>query len=97
MLHVCSANSASFPPAQAEVGRQLNDQIKVNPTQVSNRVNNPVNAVQGVPSELRLILVDLNFECSTDCLPLLGLMGIWQKRPDSWARLWNTEIKVNPI
>ena len=31
------------------------------------------------------------------CLPtLLGLMGIWQKRLGSWARVWNTQIKVNP-
>ena len=36
--------------------------------------------VQGVPSELRLGFVDLDFECSTVCPTLLGLMGIWQKR-----------------
>ena len=30
------------------------------------------------------------------CPTLLGLMGIWQKRLGSWARWWNTEIKVNP-
>ena len=36
--------------------------------------------VQGVPSELRLGFVDLDFECSTVFPTLLGLMGIWQKR-----------------
>ena len=53
-------------------------------------------AIQGVPSKLRLCYVDLDFECSTVCLTLLGLMGIWQKWLGSWARWWNTEIKVNP-
>ena len=53
-------------------------------------------SLQGVQSELRLGFVDLNFECSTVCPILLGLMGIWQKRLGSWARWWNTEIKVNP-
>ena len=52
--------------------------------------------IQGVPSELGLGFVDLGFECSFVCPTLLGLMGIWQKRLGSWARLWNTEIKVNP-
>ena len=55
-----------------------------------------MNAVQGVPSELRMGFVDLNFDCSSICLTLLGLMGIWQKWLVSWARWWNTEIKVNP-
>ena len=36
--------------------------------------------LQGVPTELRLGFVDLDFECSTVCPTLLGLMGIWQKR-----------------
>ena len=36
--------------------------------------------VQGVPSELRLGFVDLDFECSTVFPTLLGLMGIRQKR-----------------
>ena len=36
--------------------------------------------VQGVPSKLRLGLVDLDFECSTLCPTLLVLMKIWQKR-----------------
>ena len=53
-------------------------------------------ALQGVPSERRLGFVDFDFECSTVCPTLLGLMGIWQKRLGSWARWWNTEIKVNP-
>ena len=39
---------------------------------------------------------DLDFECSTVCPILPGLKGIWQKRLGSWARWWNTEIKVNP-
>ena len=39
---------------------------------------------------------DLDLECSTVWLTLLGQMGIWQKRLCSWARWWNTEIKVNP-
>ena len=39
---------------------------------------------------------DLDFECSTVCPTLLGLMGIWQKRLGSWARWGNTEIQVNP-
>ena len=30
------------------------------------------------------------------CLTLLVRMGIWQKCLGSWARWWNTEIKVNP-
>ena len=53
-------------------------------------------SVQGVPSELRLGFVDLDFECSTVCPALLGLMGIWQKQLGSLARWWNTQIKVNP-
>ena len=52
--------------------------------------------IQGVPSELRLGFVDLDFECSTVCPTLPGLMGIWQKRLGSWERWWDTEIKVNP-
>ena len=51
--------------------------------------------IQGVPSELRLGFVDLDFECSTIFRTLLGLMGIWQKRLGIWARWWNTEIQVN--
>ena len=38
---------------------------------------------------------DLDFECSTVCPILPGLKGIWQKRLGSWARRWNTQIKVN--
>ena len=52
--------------------------------------------LQGVPSELRLGFVDLDYECSTVCPTLLGLMGIWQKRLGSLPRWWNTDIKVNP-
>ena len=37
--------------------------------------------------------VDLNFDYSTVCLILLGLMGVWQKRMGSWARWWNSQIK----
>ena len=40
--------------------------------------------------------VDFDFSCSTICPILLGLLGIWQNRLGSWARLWNTQIKVNP-
>ena len=40
--------------------------------------------------------VDFDFECSTVCPTLLGLMGIWQKQLGSWATWWNTEIKVIP-
>ena len=39
--------------------------------------------------------VDLDFDCPTVCLILLGLVGIWQKWLYSWARWWNTQIKVN--
>ena len=35
----------------------------------------------------------VEFECSTVCRILPGLMGIWQKPLVSW---WNTQIKVNP-
>ena len=52
--------------------------------------------LQDVSSELRLGFADFDFECSTVCPTLLGLVGIWQKRLGSWARWWNTEIKVNP-
>ena len=37
-------------------------------------------AIQGVPSARGLGRADLNFECSTVCPILPGLMGIWQKR-----------------
>ena len=40
--------------------------------------------------------VDLNFDYSTVCLILPGLMGVWQKRLGSWARWWNSQIQVNP-
>ena len=45
-----------------------------------------IECIQGVPSELRLGFVDLDFECSTVCPILPGRMGIWQKRLGSWAR-----------
>ena len=63
---------------------------------IANSGRRQVGSLQGVPSELRLGFVDLDFEGSTVCPTLLGLMGIWQKRLGSWARWWNTEIKVNP-
>ena len=43
-----------------------------------------------------LAWVDLNFDYSTVCLVLPGLMGVWQKRLGSWARWWNSQIQVNP-
>ena len=52
--------------------------------------------VQGDSSARGLGWVDLNFECFTVCAVLPGLMGIWQKWLDRWARWWNTQIKVNP-
>ena len=52
--------------------------------------------LQGVPSARGLGWVDLDFEYSTVCPILPGLMGIWQKWQGSWARWWNTQIKVNP-
>ena len=42
------------------------------------------------------VWVDLDFERSTVCLILLGLMEIWQKRLGKWARWWNTQMKINP-
>ena len=45
---------------------------------------------------LQIGFVDFDFECSTVCPTLLGLMGIWLKRLCSWASQWNTEIKFNP-
>ena len=50
--------------------------------------------LQGVPCAHRLGFVDLDLECSTVCLTLLGLMGIWQKRLGSWARRWN---QISPV
>ena len=48
---------------------------------LSNRIGFcPFYSVQGVPSELRLGFVDLDFKCSTVCPTMLGLMGIWQKQ-----------------
>ena len=52
--------------------------------------------IQGLPCALRLGFIYLDFECSTLCLTLLGLMGIWQKWLSSWARWWSTELKVKP-
>ena len=64
---------------------------------IANSGRRQVGSLQGVPSELRLGFVDLDFEGSTVCPTLLGLMGIWQKRLGSWARWWNKEIiLVNP-
>ena len=46
---------------------------------------------EGVPCARRMVMLTW--------IPLsarlLGLMGIWQKRLCSWARWWDTEIKVN--
>ena len=39
--------------------------------------------------------VDLNFDYSTVCLILPGLMGVGQKWLGSWARWWNSQIQVN--
>ena len=61
------------------------------PTERAEQTFLQVVGLWGVPSELRLGFVDLNFECSNVCPNLLGLMGIWQKRLGK-----NTEIKVNP-
>ena len=38
--------------------------------------------------------VDMNFDYSTVCLILPGLMGVWQKRLGIWARWWNSQIQV---
>ena len=48
------------------------------------------------------LLVDLSwvnsdFECSTVCLLLPGLMEIWQKRLGNWVRWWKIQIQINPI
>ena len=40
--------------------------------------------------------VDLEFESSTVCLILPGLVGIWQERLGSWARQWNSQIPSQP-
>ena len=50
--------------------------------------------LQGVPCARRLGFVDLDFECSTVCPTLLGLMGIWQK----WlGKMVEIKVKlVNP-
>ena len=40
--------------------------------------------------------VVLDFECSTICPIMPGLIGIWQKRLGIWPKWWNTQIKVNP-
>ena len=65
------------------------------PTERAEQTFLQVVGLRDVPSELRLGFVDLNFECSNVCPNLLGLMRIWHKRLGSWARWWNTEIKVN--
>ena len=40
--------------------------------------------------------VDFDFESSTVCPILPGLMGIWQKLLGKYTRLWNAEIQANP-
>ena len=39
--------------------------------------------------------VNLNFDYSTVCLILPGLVGVWEKRLGSWARWGNSQIQVN--
>ena len=45
---------------------------------------------------VHLVSEDFNFGCFTVCPILPGLFGIWQMWQCSWARWWNTQIKVNP-
>ena len=53
--------------------------------------------IQGVPSARGPGLLYSDFECSTVCPILFGLMGIWQKRLGSSAWWWNTKInQPNP-
>ena len=75
-------------------------------------VRETINKLQGVPCARRLGFVDLDFECSTVCPTLLGLMGIWQKRlgkmveqrnqsqsnPGTWDRcpVHTSETSFNP-
>ena len=40
--------------------------------------------------------VDFDFGCSTFCLVLPGLMGLWQKWLSSWARWWNISNQSQP-
>ena len=40
--------------------------------------------------------VDLDFDCSTVCPILLGLVWIWQKRLSTWARWWNIPNQSQP-
>ena len=40
--------------------------------------------------------VDLDFDSSTVCSILHGLVGIWQKRLSSWARWWNIPNQSQP-
>ena len=51
-------------------------QVCVDPESLGLSCNN----YRVVPSALGLGCIDLNIECSTVCLNLPGLMGIWQKR-----------------
>ena len=51
--------------------------------------------VQGVPSGRGLGWVELNFECSTVCPIMPGLMGTWQKRLGSRIRWRNNQTKFN--
>ena len=52
--------------------------------------------LQSVLSAHGLGWFDLNFECSTVCPILPGLIRIWQRWLGSWTRRWNTQINVNP-
>ena len=40
--------------------------------------------------------VDLDFDCSTVCPILLGLVWIWQKWLSTWARWWNIPNQSQP-
>ena len=67
--------------------------IKVKPNKVRQEMGHPV---QGVPCACRLGFVDVDFESSTVCPILLGLMGIWQKWLSTWARWWNIPNQSHP-
>ena len=45
---------------------------------------------------VHLCWFELDFECSTVCQILPGLMGSWPEWLSSWIRWWNTQIKANP-
>ena len=45
-----------------------------------------VHCLQSVPSARGVGWVDINFDCSTVCPIVPGMMGIWQKPLGSWTR-----------